>query len=144
MVHISAKKTRRRVPRALKAQGLGARQIVSLAKDAALAWNTDGAASMGAAIAFYTIFSIAPLLIIAIAVAGFFFGAEAAQGQIHAQARSFLGEEGAVTLQGLIKSASAPAEGFVATAIGLAVMLFGAAGVFGELQGAMDRIWQRP
>ena len=144
MVHISAKKTRRRVPRALKVQGLGARQIAALAKDAGVAWTNDGAASMGAAIAYYTIFSIAPLLIIAIAVAGFFFGAEAAQGHIFAQARGFLGEEGAATLQGLIKSASAPAEGFVATAIGLAVMLFGATGVFGELQGAMDRIWQTP
>ena len=63
-------------------------EIAVLVKDAGLAWNTDGAASMGAALAFYTIFSIAPLLIITMAIAGFFFGAEAAQGQIYAQARA--------------------------------------------------------
>ncbi len=115
-----------------------------LIKDAALAWNEDGAASMGAAIAFYTIFSIAPLLIIAMAVAGFFFGADAAQGHVYAQARGLVGEEGARALQALVESASRPAESMFATAAGLAVMALGATGVFAELQGAMDRIWQVP
>ena len=113
-------------------------------KDAALAWNNDGAASMGAAIAFYTIFSIAPLLIITMAIAGFFFGADAAQGQIYAQTRSLVGAEGATALQGLVMSASRPTEGIIATVLGLIFMIFGATGVFAELQGAMDRIWQTP
>jgi membrane protein len=99
---------------------------------------------MGAAIAYYTIFSIAPLLIITMAIAGFFFGAEAAQGQIYAQARSLLGEEGATALQGLVQSASKPAEGVFATIVSLLFMVLGASGVFAELQGAMDRIWQAP
>ncbi|HUR42936.1 MAG TPA: YhjD/YihY/BrkB family envelope integrity protein, partial [Aestuariivirga sp.] len=120
------------------------RDVFQLIKSAALAWNQDGAASMGAAIAYYAIFSIAPLLIIAIAIAGFFFGVEAAQGQIYAQAKGLLGPEGALALQGLVESASKPAQGFVATIIALAVMAFGATGVFAELQGAMDRIWQVP
>jgi membrane protein len=117
---------------------------LKLLKDSAVAWNTDGAASMGAAIAYYTIFSIAPLLIITMAIAGFFFGAEAAQGQIYAQARSLLGEEGATALQGLVQSASKPAEGVFATIVSLLFMVLGASGVFAELQGAMDRIWQAP
>jgi len=117
-------------------------QIAALVKDAGLAWNTDGAASMGAALAFYTIFSIAPLLIITMATAGFFFGSEAAQGQIYAQARSLLGNDGASALQGLVRSASQPTDGFVATLVGLIFMLIGATAVFAELQGAMDRIWQ--
>jgi membrane protein len=117
---------------------------LKLLKDSAVAGNTDGAASMGAAIAYYTIFSLAPLLIITMAIAGFFFGAEAAQGQIYAQARSLLGEEGATALQGLVQSASKPAEGVFATIVSLVFMVLGASGVFAELQGAMDRIWQAP
>lgn len=135
-------------PRGAKASagdaGLNVAGMVTLLKDSALKWVDDGAASMGAAIAYYTIFSIAPLLIIMLSVAGFVFGAEAAQNQIYAEARSLVGEEGAVALQGLVQSASQPAEGIVATVIGLAVILVGATGVFAELQGAMDRIWKVP
>ena len=127
-----------------KVKVIGAKDFMRLAKDAALAWNDDGAASMGAAIAYYTIFSIAPLLIIVMAIAGFVFGADATQGHIYAQARGFVGEEGAVALQAVIKSASHPAEGIVATLIGFTIMAVGATGVFAELQSAMDRIWQVP
>ena len=139
-------KPERRAPlsRSLRPEGLGAVEILRLLKDSALAWNADGAASMGAAIAYYTIFSIAPLLIITMAIAGLFFGADAAQGQIYAQARSLLGPDGAAALEGLVQSASRPTEGFAATMVGLLFMIFGATGVFAELQGAMDRIWQTP
>ena len=123
---------------------IGLKDFLRLLKEAALAWNSDGAASMGAAIAYYTIFSIAPLLVITMAIAGFFFGAEAAQGQVYAQARSLLGEEGATALQGLVQSASKPTEGILATIVSLLFMVLGASGVFAELQGAMDRIWQAP
>ena len=123
---------------------IGLKDFLKLLKDSALAWNADGAASMGAAIAYYTIFSIAPLLIITMAIAGLFFGADAAQGQIYAQARSLLGEDGAMALQGLVQSASKPAEGMFATIVSLLFMVLGASGVFAELQGAMDRIWQAP
>jgi membrane protein len=123
---------------------IGPKDFLRLLKESALAWNSDGAASMGAAIAYYTIFSIAPLLVITMAIAGFFFGAEAAQGQVYAQARSLLGEEGATALQGLVQSASKPTEGILATIVSLLFMVLGASGVFAELQGAMDRIWQAP
>lgn len=127
-----------------KVPWINPKDMLHLLKDAGVAWNTDGAASMGAAIAFYTIFSIAPLLIITMAIAGFFFGADAAQGQVYSQARSLLGEEGATALQGLVQSASRPTQGFLATFVGLLVMIFGATAVFAELQGAMDRIWEAP
>ena len=120
------------------------KEIISLVKEAALGWNADGAASMGAAIAYYTIFSIAPLLIIIMAIAGFFFGTDAVQGQIYGQAQTFLGNEGATALQGLVKSANQPTTGLFATGISIGLMLVGASGVFAELQGAMDKIWQTP
>jgi membrane protein len=144
MAQKSRRKTNLPIPPALKVQGLKPIEIAVLVKDAALAWNTDGAASMGAALAFYTIFSIAPLLIITMAIAGFFFGAEAAQGQIYAQARGLVGNDGASALEGLVMSASRPTDGFAATILGLVFMIIGATGVFAELQGAMDRIWQTP
>jgi membrane protein len=116
----------------------------NLLKDSALAWNENGAASMGAAIAYYTIFSIAPLLVITMAIAGFFFGAQAAQGQIFGQAQSLLGVEGAAALQGMVQSASKPVQGIFATIVSVLLMFMGASGVFAELQGAMDRIWRAP
>lgn len=105
-------------------------------------WLDDYAPSMGAAIAFYTLFSIAPLLIIAIAVAGLFFGEEAARGEIVEQIRDLIGEEGAAAVQALLKSAKEPAQDIVATLISLATLAIGATTVFAELQSALDRIWR--
>ena len=130
--------------RTAKLTGIRADEWLKLLKDSALAWSEDGASSMGAAIAYYTIFSIAPLLVITMAIAGFFFGAEAAQGQIYGQAQGLLGAEGATALQGMVQSASKPTEGIFATIVSVFLMLLGASGVFAELQGAMDRIWQAP
>ena len=108
------------------------------------AWVDDYAPSMGAALAYYTIFSIAPLLIIVIAVAGFAFGREAVQGQLAAQLSGLVGPDGARAIQGLIASASEPKQGVVASLIGGVVLLVGATTVFGELQSALDRIWRCP
>lgn len=108
------------------------------------AWLDDYAPSMGAAIAFYTLFSLAPLLIIAIALAGLFFGEEAARGEIVAQIRDLIGEEGALAVQALLKSAKEPAKDIVATLVSLATLAVGATTVFAELQSALDRIWRTP
>lgn len=108
------------------------------------AWLDDYAPSMGAAIAFYTLFSIAPLLIIAIAVAGVFFGEEAARGEIVAQIQNLIGEEGALAIQALLKSVKQPARDIVASLISLATLVVGATTVFAELQSALDRIWRTP
>lgn len=100
--------------------------------------------SMGAALAYYTLFSLAPLLLIAISVAGLFFGEDAARGQIVEQLRLVMGEAGATVIQDLLASVRQPGEGFAATAIGVGLLLLGATSVFAELQDALDRIWRVP
>jgi membrane protein len=115
-----------------------------LAKESVSQWSDDYAPSMGAALAYYTVFSIAPLLVIAIAVAGFFFGADAARGEIFAQLRGLIGDDGAVAIQGLVKSASETGKGTFAAIAGIVTLLLGATTVFGELQSDLDRIWDAP
>lgn len=119
-------------------------QTWELTKTSVNAWLDDFAPSMGAAISYYTLFSLAPMLIISIAVAGFFFGAEAARGEIFGQLRGLLGEEGAAAIQGLLKSANEPTEGVIATLIGFVMLVVGATTVFAELQSDLDRIWRSP
>ena len=120
------------------------RRLFDLCRRAAMAWIDDFAPSMGAAISYYTVFSLAPLLIIVIAVAGAVFGREAVQGEIVGQLQDLIGREGAIAVQGLIKSASEPAKGLVAGGISIVVLLVGATTVFAELQSALDRIWHVP
>ena len=115
-----------------------------LVKKSVSAWSDDYAPSMGAALAYYTIFSIAPLLIIVIAVAGLIFGQEAVRGEIAEQLSGLIGKEGAGAIQGLIASASAPSKGIIATSISVCVLIIGATTVFGELQNSLDRIWRSP
>ena len=118
--------------------------LFKLCRRAVLAWMDDFAPSMGAAISYYTVFSLAPLLVIVIAVAGAVFGREAVQGEIVGQLQGLIGREGAIVVQGLIKSASEPAKGLVAGLISTGVLLVGATTVFAELQSALDRIWHVP
>jgi membrane protein len=113
-----------------------------LIKMSIVSWRQDHASSMGGALAYYTLFSIAPVLIIVIAVAGFFFGAEAARGEIVTQLRGLLGDDGAAAVQGLIESASKPEEGLFATISSILLLLLGATTVFAELQSDLDRIWR--
>jgi len=120
------------------------RRLWQLVKDSVAAWIDDYAPSMGAALAYYALFSIAPLLVIVIAIAGFVFGAEAAQGAIVAQLEGLLGEEGATAVEGLLRSASEPGRGVVATIVGAVTLVIGATTVFAELQSALDRIWEVP
>lgn len=115
-----------------------------LAKKSVMAWIDDYAPSMGAAISYYTVFSIAPLMIIVIAVAGFVWGREAVQGEIVGQLSGLIGQEGAQGIQALIESANQPAKGLVATAISIVVLVIGATTVFAELQSSLDRIWRAP
>jgi membrane protein len=119
-------------------------EIWPLIKDAVTAWIDDYAPSMGAAIAYYTMFSIAPLLLIAIAVAGLVFGQEVASGEVLLQLRGLMGEDGAQAVQGMLEAASQPEKSVTATLIGVALLVVGATTVFGELQDALDRIWRAP
>ena len=116
----------------------------ALCRDAGRNWMADHAQSMGAALAFYTIFSIAPLLLIVIAVAGAVFGEEAARGEIYEQLRGMLGTHGALAVEGLLESARRPAENLPAAVFGLAVLFVAATSVFAELQDSLDRIWRAP
>jgi membrane protein len=114
----------------------------SLLKQTASEWMEDDAPSLGAALAYYTVFSLAPLMTIAIAIAGFFFGKEAAQGQIFDELRVLLGEEGGKAVEEMVQSASAqPTAGVVATIVSVIILLFGASGVFGQLQSSLNAIW---
>ena len=115
-----------------------------LIKESVTAWIDDYAPSMGAALAYYTVFSLAPLLLIVIAVAGLVFGQEAVRGEIVAQLGGLLGEEGANGVQALLKSADEPKEGLVSSIVGVVLLLIGATTVFAELQSALDRIWRVP
>lgn len=108
------------------------------------AWRADYAASMGAALAYYTMFSLAPLLLIVISVAGLVFGDAAARGEIQAQLDTLMGPKSASAVQSLLASVDQPAKGVAATLLGFFLLLAGAASVFGELQDALDRIWRVP
>lgn len=105
-------------------------------------WNEDKAPRLGAALAYYTVFSIAPLLVILIAIAGIFFGDEAASGQIAHQIDQVVGAQAAQFIQQMIESARKPSDSIVATIIGVGTLLLGAMGVFGQLQDALNTIWE--
>lgn len=120
------------------------KEIWILIKSAFTAWNEDSAQSMGAALAYYTLFSIAPLLLIVISISGIFFGQDTARGEIIEQLNNLMGEQGALAVQILLESTSQPLEGITATLIGLGLLLVGASTVFGELQTSLDRIWKVP
>ncbi|MFZ6849191.1 YihY/virulence factor BrkB family protein [Undibacterium sp. RuRC25W] len=119
-------------------------QLWNLIKAATSSWIDDYAQSMGAALAYYTLFSIAPLLLIVIAIAGQIFGIEAARGEIVSQLRGLMGNQGAQAVQALLESVREPAGNFIAMTVGGLILLIGATSVFGELQDALDRIWRAP
>jgi membrane protein len=115
-----------------------------LVKGAAVAWVADYAPSMGAALSYYSVFSLAPLLLIVISIAGLVFGQEAVRGEVFAQLQGLLGAEASKAVEGLLASVSKPAQGVASTLIGVVLLLIGATSVFGELQDALDRIWRAP
>ena len=121
-----------------------AKNIWILTKAAASSWVDDYAQSMGAALAYYTMLSIAPFLLIVISLSGMIFGLEAARGEIAAQLQGLMGREGAEAVQQLLESASKPAEGVPAAVAGLVLLLIAATSVFAELQDSLDRIWRAP
>lgn len=106
-----------------------------------VSWIDHRAASKGAALAFYTLFSMTPILVLAIAVAGYIFGAEAAQGEIVAQLEDLVGPNGAQAMQALLAGARNPASGLLATLIASLLLLLGATSVFAELKGSLDELW---
>lgn len=114
----------------------------TLVKDTVLGFVEDEALSRGAAIAFYTVTSIAPLLLIVVAIAGLVFGREAAQGAITEQLGSLMGRETAEFLEKAVANASSTSSGMLAALIGVATLIATASGAFGEMQSALNAIWK--
>ncbi len=118
------------------------KQAFTILKETVTDWLDDKAARLAAALAFYTLLSLAPLLVLAVSVAGLVFGEDAARGEVASQLSGLLGVQGAEAIQTVLANAKSPTSGILGTIVGLAVLLFGASGVFGELQGALDLIWE--
>lgn len=117
-------------------------EIVAFVKDLFKAYGQDDAFNLGAALAYYTIFSIAPLLVVVISLASYFAGPEAVRGQIYGQLSSLIGPDTAEAIQGIVKNAYVSGKGWIATAIGIGTLLIGATGLFAALQNALNKIWE--
>jgi membrane protein len=118
------------------------RQIYQILRDTVFAYIEDEALTRGAAIAYYTVTSLGPVLVIVVAVAGVAFGQQAAQGAIVEQLSGLMGQESAELLQNTLKSAAGISSGLIAGAIGFAALLITASGVFLEMQTALNVIWR--
>lgn len=115
--------------------------VFNLLKETFQEWNADKAPRLAAALSYYTVFSIAPLLIVVIAIAGLVFGQEAVQGRVYNQLDGMIGAEGARTVQDLIENVRNPTSGIIATVIGVVTLGLGAAGVFIQLRDALNTVW---
>ena len=119
------------------------RSSVDLLKTTASNWMEDNALRLSAALAYYSIFSIAPLLILAVGLAGLFFGGDAAvSGHLTRELKGMIGDQAAQTVEAMIKSTSQPSKSITATIVGLLTMLIGASGVFGQLKDSVNTIWE--
>jgi membrane protein len=118
------------------------KNLWQITKQAATDWVEDKAPRLGAALAYYAMFSLAPLLVIVLSVSGLVFGADAAEGALKGQLRDLLGDAGAQGVENMVHAARQPARGTLAMVFGVIVLLFGASGVFGQLQDALNTIWE--
>ncbi len=119
-----------------------AKSLKKFLRDSVVQWVEDDPFQLAAALSYYTLFSLAPLLIIVIAIAGFAFGQEAAQNRIVETLQGLIGQESSLAIQAMIQNASnKPKTGIVSTAAGVIALLFGAGGVVGQLQSSLNTIW---
>jgi membrane protein len=114
----------------------------TVAKEAAENWSSHRDSRQGAALAYYSVFSLGPIIVIAIAVAGFFFGREAVSGQVASSIRDMLGDTGAKAVEAMLADAGRPREGIVATLLGVAAVVFAAIGVVVQLKDALNTVWE--
>lgn len=122
-------------------QQFARRRWWTMLKDTAAAWSEDNVPRHGAALAYYTVFSIVPFLVVVIAIIGLIFGREATEGYILDQIANLIGPQSAEALKEMLQRASQPSTGIVATVIATATLLLGASGVFGQLQDSLNSIW---
>jgi membrane protein len=118
------------------------RRFGNLLKETAIQWDDDQAARQAASLAFYTLLSIAPLLLVSIKVAGIVLGDEAARGQVSQEMAKVVGPEAGAAIEAMVANAKQPGQGVSSSIVGLAVLIFGASGVFGELQASLNQIWE--
>lgn len=116
-------------------------ELPDLLKQTYAAWNEDKAPRLGAALAYYTVFSLAPLLIVILGIAGLVFDESQARGELVKQIAATMGKDGADIIKTMLDNANHKGSGFVAAAIGLVTLLLGAGGLFGQLQDALNTIW---
>jgi len=122
----------------------GLRGFYHLLVDSVSSWIADYAPSMGAALSYYTLFSLAPLLLIVVSVAALVFGEDAARGEVFGQLQGLLGDEGASAVENLLASVETSGKGPLGSVVGIVLLAVGATTVFGELQSNLDRIWRTP
>jgi membrane protein len=120
------------------------REVLAICVSAVNAWFEHNASSLGAALAYYTLFSIAPILIITVAIVGYVFGAASAQTQVLSQLQGLIGDAGAAAVRDLVLNAHYSDKKGLAAAVGVITLIIGASSVFGELQTALERVWQTP
>ncbi|AVJ29862.1 YihY/virulence factor BrkB family protein [Achromobacter spanius] len=130
-----------RLPRTVL-QILRPSQIGGLLMDSAKQWSSHRASSKGAALALYMVFSLAPMLLLVIAVAGAFFGEEAVRSELFAQLRDLIGERGAEVIQTVLASAHESGSGWIAAMVSIGVLIFSATTAFAELQASLDELWE--
>src|SRR5947209_829179 len=123
---------------------LSVEQYAALFKDTACNWHNDRAPRMGAALAYYITLSLAPTVVIVLAIAGLAAGPEAAQGRLIGQIQGLVGQEGAKAIQAMIEGPHTPSKGMIATVLGLATLFFGGTSAVTELKDALNTIWQVP
>lgn len=119
-------------------------ELFGLLRETFSEWRADNASRLGASLAFYSLFSMAPLLIIVISIAGLVFGQEAAQGRVVGELQGLVGPEAAQSIESIIENARRPATSVTTALAGIIALLAGAAGVFGQLQDALNIIWEAP
>lgn len=119
-------------------------QVLNLVKTTFAAWSDDNIPRLGASLAYYTALSLAPLIIVVLAVAGLAFGRQAVQGELVWQIQDTVGTQGAKVIQDLIKASHEPSSGIIATIVGLLTLFFGASSVVVELTDALNTIWHVP
>ena len=117
------------------------RAVFNVLKDTYSEWSRHNASTLAAALAYYAIFSIGPLLLITISIAGLVYGEKAAQGQIAGQVQGIVGPQAAQVVQDLLQAANKRESGIIGTVIGVATLLLGAAGLFGQLQSSLNVVW---
>jgi membrane protein len=118
------------------------RHLGSLVLDTFNEWSADNAGRLGAALAYYTLFSIAPILIVVMGIVGLVYGPSAAQGQVAPWLEQFLGLEGARAAQFMLARASSPAGGVIATVVGIVSLFLGASAVVNELRNSLNIVWK--